>query len=117
MEDNCLFCKIIKREVSADIVYEDDYVLAFKDIHPMAMIHILVVPKIHIKSMNEITEENVEYMPKIFLAIKEIAKKLNIDERGYRVICNCGKDGGQVVNHIHFHLLGGQELGPKIVCK
>lgn len=117
MEDNCLFCKIIKKEVSADIVYEDDYVIAFKDLYPVAAIHILVIPKIHIESINEINEENAKYISNIFLVIKKIAKELKINETGYRVISNCGKDGGQIINHLHYHLLGGQELGPKIVCK
>lgn len=113
--DNCLFCKIIKGEVGCEKVYENEYVLAFKDIHPVAPVHVLVIPKIHISDMNEITNENSEYIKEVFLAIKEVAKITNIDKAGYRVICNCGEDGGQVVNHLHYHLLGGRQLGAKIV--
>lgn len=114
MED-CLFCKIIKGEVGSEKVYENEYVLAFKDIHPVAPVHILVIPKIHIKDMNEVTEENSEYIRHVYLAIKEVAKIAGVNESGYRVICNCGEDGGQVVHHIHYHLLGGKHLGSKIV--
>lgn len=113
--DNCLFCKIIKGEVGCEKVYENEYVLAFKDIHPVAPVHVLVIPKIHISDMNEINNENSEHIKEVFLAIKEVAKITNIDKPGYRVICNCGEDGGQVVNHLHFHLLGGRQLGAKIV--
>lgn len=112
---DCLFCKIINGEIGSEKVYENDYVYAFKDIHPVAPVHVLVIPKIHIANMNEINEENGEYIKHIYIAIKEIAKMLNIDEPGYRVICNCGEDGGQVVHHLHFHLLGGKHLGSKIV--
>lgn len=114
MED-CLFCKIIKGEVGSEKVYENEYVLAFKDIHPVAPVHVLVIPKIHIKDMNSVNEENSEYIRQVYLAIKEVAKISGVDESGYRVICNCGEDGGQVVHHIHYHLLGGKHLGAKIV--
>lgn len=113
--ENCLFCKIIKGEIPSDKVYEDDYVLAFKDIHPVAPVHVLVIPKLHIKDYNDISEENVEYITKVQLAIKEVAKICDISNDGYRVISNTGKDGGQVVNHIHFHVVGGKKLGPKII--
>jgi histidine triad (HIT) family protein len=113
--DNCLFCKIIKGEVPCDKVYENEYVLAFKDIHPVAPVHILLVPKVHITDMNEIIDENSEYVKQISIAIKEVAKIVGIGKSGYRVICNCGEDGGQVVHHLHFHLLGGRHLGSKIV--
>jgi len=113
--DDCLFCKIIKGEVGCEKVYESEYVLAFKDIHPVAPVHVLVIPKIHIQCMNDITSENSEYIRQVNIAIKEVAKISGISESGYRVICNCGEDGGQVVKHIHFHLLGGKHLGSKIV--
>ncbi len=113
--NDCLFCKIVKGEVSSQKVYEDDYILAFKDIHPVAPIHVLVIPKIHIKDYNDVNEQNLIYVAKIQNAIKEVAKICGISEKGYRVICNTGKDGGQVVQHLHFHLIGGKELGPKIV--
>lgn len=114
MED-CLFCKIIKGEIPSDKVYEDEYVLAFKDIHPVAPVHVLVIPKIHIQDYSFLNEENVHFIAKVQLAIKEVAKICNIADDGYRVICNTGKNGGQVVNHMHFHVIGGKNLGPKIV--
>lgn len=114
MQD-CLFCKIIKGDVPSKKVYENDYVYAFEDIHPVAPVHVLVIPKIHISNLNEVNDENVKYISEIFKSIKEIALKCNIDKTGYRVISNCGEDGGQVVGHLHFHLLGGKNLGAKLV--
>lgn len=114
MED-CLFCKIIKGDIPSTKVYEDEFVYAFKDINPEAPVHILVVPKKHIKSMNEIEEIDENLIGKIFLAIKKIAKEQGISEQGYRVISNCGKDAGQTVMHLHFHILGGRKLGEKIL--
>ncbi len=113
MED-CLFCKIVKGEVPSEKVYEDEYVLAFKDIHPVAPVHVLVIPKVHIKDYNELSVENIEHIDKVQLAIKEVAKVCGVDKEGYRVICNTGENGGQVVHHIHFHLIGGRKLGTKI---
>ncbi len=112
---DCLFCKIVNKEIGSEIVYEDDDVLAFYDIHPVAPIHVLVIPKKHISSMNDITEKNIDDIAKVQLAIPKIAKILKIDEAGYRVICNTGNDGGQVIDHIHYHLIGGKHLGSKIV--
>ena len=104
MED-CIFCKIIKGEIPSTKIYEDENVLAFKDINPAAPIHILVVPKQHIENVLEINEENKEIASNIFLAINKIAKQLGIDQNGFRVITNCGKDAGQEVMHLHFHCL------------
>ncbi len=114
MED-CLFCKIVKGEIPSTKIYETEDVLVFEDIHPVAPVHVLVIPKMHIKNMNEITSENSEIVAKIYEAIAVVTKKLNIDETGYRVICNCGDDGGQVVHHLHYHVLGGKHLGMKLV--
>ena len=114
MDDNCIFCKIISGDIPSEKVYENDYVYAFKDINPEAKVHILVVPKVHIASMNDISEETSEYVSKIYLAIKEIAKEQGIAEDGYRVISNCGKHAGQTVFHLHFHILGGEHLGEKL---
>ena len=114
MQD-CLFCKIIKKEIPADIVYEDEEIIAFKDIQPAAPIHILVIPKKHISSINEIELEDEALIGKIYTKIKEIAKEQDVDETGYRVIVNCGKDAGQEVMHLHFHLLAGKKLGEKII--
>lgn len=114
MED-CIFCKIIKGEIPSTKVYEDDNVLAFKDINPAAPIHILVVPKQHIENVLEINEGNKKILEDVFLVINKIAKKLGIDKDGFRVITNCGKDSGQEVMHLHFHILAGAKLGEKIV--
>lgn len=108
--NDCLFCKIIKGEISCNKVYEDDKVLAFKDISPEAPVHVLVIPKEHIKSVNEITTSNSQIIAHIFVVINKIVEELNIKEAGYRVVNNCGEDGGQTVGHMHFHVLGGRNL-------
>ena len=108
MED-CIFCKIIKGEIPSNKVYEDDEILAFKDINPMAPVHILVIPKKHIESANEIEEDDELLIGKMFTVIKKLAKENHLDN-GYRIVNNCGEDGGQVVKHLHFHLLGGRKL-------
>lgn len=113
MED-CLFCKIIRKEIPSTVVYEDEEILAFKDIHPVAPVHILVIPKKHIESLVELTSEDEAVVGRIYTVINKIAKQENIDEKGFRVIVNCGEDGGQEVKHLHFHLLGGKKLGVKI---
>lgn len=110
-----IFTKIINREIPATIVFENDKVLAFKDINPQAPIHILVVPKKEIPTINDLKEEDTELIGEIYLAIGKIAKDLGIAEQGYRVISNCNEYGGQEVFHIHFHLLGGKKLETKIV--
>lgn len=114
MED-CLFCKIIKGEIPSEKVYEDEEILAFKDINPAAPIHILVIPKKHITSLAHIEKEDEAIIGKIYSVINTIAEKNGFKENGYRVIVNCGKDGGQEVMHLHFHVLAGKELGEKIV--
>ena len=108
---DCLFCKIIAGDISSTKVYEDDMMLAFRDIDPQAPEHVIIIPKAHISSANEISEDNVKYIAHIWTMIPKIAKDLGIDEKGYRVVNNCGKDGGQTVHHIHFHLMGGREFG------
>ena len=118
MED-CVFCKIIKGEIPAQKVYEDSEIIAFEDINPAAPIHILIIPKKHIETLMEIEEEDTMLMGKIIQVAKKVAKKLGVEERGFRLIANCGPDSGQEVMHIHFHLLAGRHMGPKIVfdCK
>ena len=106
-----LFLKIINREIPADIVYETDEVLAFRDISPQAPTHILVIPKIHIPTTNDVEAEHAELIGKMFLAATELARKEGVAEDGYRLVMNCNSDGGQVVFHIHLHLLGGRKLG------
>ena len=108
---DCLFCKIIAGEIPSDKVYEDDMVLAFRDIAPQAPQHVVIIPKKHISSANEITPENSGYVAHVFEVIPKIAKELGIDEKGYRVINNCGEYGGQTVMHLHFHLTGGRQFG------
>ncbi len=114
MED-CLFCKIIKGEIPSTKVYEDEFVYAFNDINPEAPIHILIVPKNHISSIADLREEDKEYVWAIHNAINKIAKEQGFIENGYRVISNCGKDAGQTVMHLHYHLLAGTKFGEKIV--
>ena len=113
MED-CLFCKIIAGDIPSTKVYEDDYVYAFRDINPQAPMHVLVVPKKHICCTRKSDESNSVYVAKCFEAIAKIAKAEGLDN-GYRVINNCGEDGGQTVMHLHFHLLGGVKLGEKMI--
>lgn len=109
MED-CLFCKIIHKEIPAEILYEDDRLIAFKDVNPQAPVHILVIPKDHIESSNDLNEENSDLIGDIFLLIKKLTKEFGIDKDGYRIVNNCGQLGGQTVSHIHFHILGGRQL-------
>lgn len=108
---DCLFCKIIAGEIPSTVVYEDDMVFAFRDIEPQAPEHIVIVPKEHIGSANEITGENSKYVAAIFEKIPVIARELGIDKDGYRVVNNCGEYGGQTVHHLHFHLMGGRQFG------
>ena len=107
MSEN-LFLKIIEREIPADIVYETKDVLAFRDINPQAPVHILIIPKIHIRTVNDIMTDQAELIGKLYLAAKDIAQKEKLSEEGYRLVMNCNKAAGQVVFHIHLHLLGGR---------
>lgn len=110
MEEN-VFTKIIKREIPADIVYETDSVLAFKDINPKAPVHILIIPKIEIPSVKEVnSKEHSALLGEMFDAANAIAKEQGIAEKGFRLVFNCGDDGGQEVMHLHMHLLGGKPL-------
>lgn len=107
---DCLFCKIIKGEIPSAKVYEDDKVYAFRDIEPQAPVHILIIPKAHIASANELTEENASVVGHIYAVAAKIAKDEGIADGGYRIVNNCGQDGGQTVGHLHFHMLGGRSL-------
>lgn len=111
--ENCLFCKIIAGEIPSTRVYEDETVFAFRDIAPQAPTHILVVPKMHIASVAEITPENSGVVSHIFEVIAKIAAEEGLTE-GYRVVSNCGADAGQTVNHLHFHILGGKTLATEM---
>lgn len=107
---DCLFCSIIKGDIPSTKVYEDETVYAFKDINPMAPVHILIIPKNHLSSINDVTEENSAVIAHIYEVAAKLAKDMGIDESGYRVVSNCGSDSGQTVFHLHFHLLGGKKL-------
>ena len=107
---DCLFCKIIDGEMPGDIVYENDNVLAFKDINPIAPVHILVIPKEHIATLNDLEEKHTQTMGELFLAAKKIAIEKGISASGYRTVFNCNKDAQQTVFHIHLHLIAGRQM-------
>ena len=108
---DCIFCKIINKEIPSKILYEDDDILAFEDINPLAKIHILLIPKKHIETAADLQEEDAAVIGKIYLTAKKIAEEKGMAEDGYRIVNNCKEFGGQEVFHIHFHLLGGEKLG------
>lgn len=111
MKNNCIFCAIAAKEIPAEkIRYEDEEIIAFDDINPKAKIHILFVPKKHIKNLNEATEKNSEILGKLLLDGQKVAKELSIDQSGYRLIINTHKAAGQMIDHIHMHLMGGEKL-------
>lgn len=110
MED-CLFCKMVAREIEPDVVYEDDDVLAFRDINPQAPVHILIIPKRHISTLNDLQPADAELIGKLSLAAARIARQEGIAEDGYRTLINTNREGGQVVFHIHMHLMGGRSMG------
>lgn len=105
----CVFCEIVKNNLKSEKIYEDEEILAFKDVEPQAPVHFLVIPKKHIKSLNDLKGQDFEIMGRIFKVIQKVVKDLKI-ENGFRVINNCGKDGGQTVEHIHFHVLAKRKL-------
>ncbi len=110
---DCLFCKIINGDIPSNKVYEDDKMLAFHDISPMAPVHVVMIPKEHICCADELNGDNCQVVAHIFSKIPEIAKSLNL-ENGYRIVNNCKEDGGQTVFHLHFHLLGGKKLNTQL---
>ena len=112
----CIFCKIVNKEIPASIVYEDDLIMAFRDINPQAKTHILIIPKEHIPNNLYLEGRHKSLIGHLILKANEIAKKEGIADTGFRLIVNCGRDAGQEVFHIHWHLLGGEPLG-KLICK
>jgi len=106
---SCIFCKIINKEMPSEIVYEDDKIIAFKDIHPLAPVHILVVPKKHIPSVDHLTAEDKDLISELFLVAQKIGRQVSLSKKGYKLVFNVGKGGGQVIFHLHLHLLGGWE--------
>ncbi len=107
---DCLFCKMVSGEIPPDIVYEDDEVLAFNDINPQAPTHVLIIPKKHIATLNEASDEDTQVLGRLNIVAAQLANKLGFAEDGYRVVMNCNADGGQAVYHIHLHLLGGRSM-------
>lgn len=107
---DCIFCKIVKKEIPSQIVFEDDKIMAFQDINPQAPVHILLIPKEHFTSLNQVPEEKRDILSYLLFQAKQIAKQMNIDKKGYRLVLNTEKDSGQDVFHIHFHLLGGRKM-------
>ena len=108
---DCLFCKIAAGEIPSTKVYEDETVYAFLDIEPQAPTHIIIIPKAHIASANDLSDENAEVVGHIFAVAAKLAKEQGFAENGWRIVNNCGKDGGQTVGHLHFHVLAGRNLG------
>jgi len=108
--NECLFCKMVSGVIPCDKVYENEYLLAFRDIDPKAPTHILIIPKKHITTLNEINENDQDLLGELLLTAKKIAKDEGIDTSGYRTVFNCNSDGGQTVFHIHMHLLGGRQM-------
>ncbi|MDD2696590.1 MAG: histidine triad nucleotide-binding protein [Candidatus Pacebacteria bacterium] len=106
----CIFCKIVSKEIPADVVYEDDKIIAFKDIHPVAPVHLLIIPKIHIPSIDHLELKDKTLIGELFLTAQKIAREKGVDKTGYRLTFNIGKDAGQTVDHLHLHLIGGKEL-------
>ena len=107
---DCLFCKIVNKEIPSEIIHEDEEIIAFKDIQPVAPVHLLIIPKRHIISINHVGPGDCELVGKLFVAAKELAKEHGVFDSGYRLIFNIGKDSGQTVDHLHLHLIGGEKL-------
>lgn len=107
---DCLFCKIVNGDIPSEQVYSDDKVIAFKDIQPQAPVHYIVIPRKHIETMNDVMESDSDLMSSLLLTCQQLAKQENLSDRGYRIVINCNKDGGQSVFHLHAHLLGGRHM-------
>lgn len=114
MAQGCLFCRIIAGEIPSDVIYQDEDFLAFRDIEPMAPTHLIIVPKTHITSLAELTEQQQGFIGRLIILAQKLAEKEGIAERGYRLAINCGPEGGQVVPHLHFHLIGGRKLSDQL---
>jgi len=114
MAEECIFCRIVAGELPSDIVYQDEDFLAFRDILPKAPIHVLIIPKTHITSAAELTEGQQKLAGSLILIAKNLAEKEGIAKKGYRLVINCGHEGGQVVPHLHLHLIGGRKLDARL---
>lgn len=113
LKEDCLFCKIIKGQIPAEKVFEDEKILAFKDIHPQAKIHYLVIPKFHIDSLAHLRQDNTEIVKDLFFVANKIAEAQGFKKKGFRSVINTGEDGGQSVAHLHLHILAGSKMGAK----
>lgn len=113
MAEQCIFCRIVAGEMPSDIVYQDEDFLAFRDISPQAPTHVLIIPKTHITSLAQLTEEQQELAGRLIIIARKLAEKEGIAKRGYRLVINCGPEGGQLVPHLHLHLIGGRKLGDR----
>lgn len=111
---DCVFCKIVKKEIPSTVVFEDEVLIAFEDINPVAPVHVLIVPKKHLGNLNDVGDEDTGVMGRMLLAASKIAKERGLHERGYRTVINNGVEGGQIVMHLHLHLIGGKQLGHKM---
>ena len=109
--NDCIFCKIINKEIPSNIVFENESVIAFEDLNPVAPVHILVVPKKHMTDIMDVNNDDMHYLMEVYKAIQNIVKEKEIEESGFRIVNNCGENGGQTVGHIHFHIIGGKKLG------
>jgi len=114
MAEGCLFCRIVANEIPSDVIYQDEDFLAFRDIEPQAPTHLIIVPKTHITSLAELTEQQQGFIGRLIILAQKLAEKEGIAERGYRLAINCGPEGGQVVPHLHFHLIGGRKLNDQL---
>ncbi|CAG7606141.1 Purine nucleoside phosphoramidase [Paenibacillus solanacearum] len=108
---DCIFCKIVEGTIPSKKVFENEHVVAFHDIQPAAPVHVLIIPKKHIAAMNDVAEEDLPLIAEIHRAALQMARELDVAESGYRLVNNCGRDSGQIVFHLHYHLLGGEKLG------
>ncbi|HQP12913.1 MAG TPA: histidine triad nucleotide-binding protein [Candidatus Omnitrophota bacterium] len=114
MADDCIFCKIVKGDIPCSKVYEDEKVLAFDDIHPMAPVHVIVIPKKHIPTLLDCAGENKADLAAVMAAAQEAAKRKGVDQKGFRTVINCNDEGGQVIFHLHAHVLGGKKLADEM---
>jgi len=110
MEKDCIFCKIVAGQIPSDVVYEDDYVKAFNDIHPLAPAHVIVIPKKHIAMLNDVKKGDEDILRRLMVAAAEVARIKGVAERGYRVVFNVNPEGGQIIFHLHLHVLGGRKM-------
>jgi histidine triad (HIT) family protein len=111
---DCIFCKIIAGEIPSDIIYQDDEFIAFRDIQPQAPVHVLVIPRDHISTVMDLTDSQTSLIGRMVLLAKSLAEKEHIAQKGYRIVINCGTEGGQIVPHLHLHLIGGRKLNDQI---